>query len=142
MASFEELDTNKNGKISLQVSNNREFCHGFRKSTLEIHLFLTLVQKLGEKLDGLIPLEWKNEFLNLGNLDGTVDRLDVMRWFGRKSFFRLPQLRETDEQLEPKTPEDLLTPSNASIPGGRADPNSKQRFFYDDSTQTMRRIEE
>ena len=90
----------------------------------------------------MIPSEWINEFLNLGNSDGTVDRLEVMRWFGRKSYFRLSSLREKDEDTEQSAPDGLVTPSNASIPGGRTDPNSKQLFVYDESTYTMRRIEE
>lgn len=104
--------------------------------------FLTCAQKLGEKLDGLIPAEWVDEFLSLGYSDGTVDRLEVMRWFGRKSFFRLSSIREKEQTVEHTAPDDLVTPSNACIPGGRADPKSKQVFFYDESSHTMRKIEE
>ena len=104
--------------------------------------FLTGAQKLGEKLHGLIPSEWFGDFENLGNTDGTVDRLEVLRWFRRKSLRRMSTVRENNEMPEQSIPDVLVTPSNACIPGGCSDANCKQVFFYDESSHTMREIEE
>lgn len=87
---------------------------------------------------GAIPSEWVKELCSLGDDDGEVDVNEVLRWFGKKTG-QIDSFPEEEVELG-KEAQQLATPSNASIPGGRCNPDAKQLFIYDEGSTSMRRI--
>eukprot|EP00977_Amphora_coffeiformis_P002780 scaffold523_cov166-Amphora_coffeaeformis.AAC.8 len=120
LGALDELDTENTGKINIRKLRNH-LC----SNTLYC---------------GNVPSEWTKELCGLGEKDGEVEITEVMSWFGKKSMESLSEIKRPQKTCPTIVEGQLATPLNARIPGGKTDPNSRQVFFYDESSSSMRRV--